>query len=739
MKRAPEGDRWRLHSINIRHFRGVAGERTVRFDGMSGLLHGKNGVGKSTVAQCLQWALYGRFPHSVLANVSLARFLTPVEGKKKAYCGEVVFQRGAERLVIRRDEAVGCFTLTSGSRCYRDEEAEAKRDELLGLDMDTFVRAVLLQQSRIRGLLLDEPRDRNKALDRLLGMDALEQLVPVVQSDNFADAARAWRSRMASDEQDFAAKETLLHQQRETAERLARDQGFKAKDFTRLGLQQAYAAVAERLALAATKYGVDIDALPPCDATAKAAVMHGRITKALQTIRLRSQLAQQLKPVQTRLMKISHLQETWAQALEARNHAAEPVAAWVKKYGEKEDVVAEKGRLQKDIKRRKKELTDADALFQLLHDAHAYTEHRDVETCPVCEQALPCGVSLTAALSKRIKTLTCKVLDELRNAVETQEQKLSALDAKLQDRADLDSTLARTQRFVHSAQHEATKELGFDPLKEPQVTKRIGDAIAKLERAEKTIKDGLETMEEELMVIQDLSQRLQSGLVPLIQKREEQAAHEAEWKKRQTAHEEESACAARMDRCAVQLDQIRTALLRAKDEIATESLDRAGPRAAELYRKLVRHPRFDTLRLATQRRKLKIDYAFEVSVDGASRTSLEARLALSDGQLTAAALGVFFALAESTAHGLDLLYVDDPTQNLDLPCKEAMAEVIAEIAQRKQVIVATHDDDFVGMLDDQGFNERAYVHHIPRWDGDPTYETTSPAARATRRGGATTG
>jgi AAA domain len=199
MKRAPKGDRWRLHAITICHFRGVAGEQTVHFDGMSGLLHGKNGVGKSTVAQCLQWTLYGRFPQGVLANASLPQFLAPVEGRKKAYCGEVVFQRGAERLVLRRDESEGSFTLTIGSRCYRKKEADAKRDELLGLDMDTFVRAVLLQQSRIRGLLLDEPRERNKALDRLLGMDALEQLMSVVQRDNFADAAHAWRSRIAAD------------------------------------------------------------------------------------------------------------------------------------------------------------------------------------------------------------------------------------------------------------------------------------------------------------------------------------------------------------------------------------------------------------------------------------------------------------------------------------------------------------------------------------------------------------
>ena len=101
---------------------------------------------------------------------------------------------------------------------------------------------------------------------------------------------------------------------------------------------------------------------------------------------------------------------------------------------------------------------------------------------------------------------------------------------------------------------------------------------------------------------------------------------------------------------------------------------------------------------------------------------------LSDGQLTAAALGLFYALAESTAHGLDLLYVDDPTQNLDHSHKEAMAKVIADISTRKQVIVATQDEDFVSLLRDAGFEAAGITHHIESWDGRPSVTTTMGGA-----------
>jgi DNA repair exonuclease SbcCD ATPase subunit len=94
-------------------------------------------------------------------------------------------------------------------------------------------------------------------------------------------------------------------------------------------------------------------------------------------------------------------------------------------------------------------------------------------------------------------------------------------------------------------------------------------------------------------------------------------------------------------------------------------------------------------------------------------------LVLSDGQITATAVGVFVGLAESAAHGLDLLFIDDPTQNLDLPCKEAVAKLMVEMAGRKQIIVSTHDEDFVSYLKEYGFYKNASVFHIESWNGNP--------------------
>jgi len=66
-----------------------------------------------------------------------------------------------------------------------------------------------------------------------------------------------------------------------------------------------------------------------------------------------------------------------------------------------------------------------------------------------------------------------------------------------------------------------------------------------------------------------------------------------------------------------------------------------------------------------------------------------------------------------------MLFIDDPTQNLDQGAKEAMAKLMVEIAGRKQIVISTHDEEFVSYLREYGFDKKASVFHIESWNGNP--------------------
>ena len=325
--------RWRLASVKIRCFRGVADEHTYEFEGRSGLLHGNNGVGKSTVAQSIQWTLYGKFPSEVLSNVAHKTFLAPVSAKKADWFGQVTLQSGKETLVITRGQGTTGFSLELGGKTFTGDEAEEERDKLLGLDMAGFVRTVLLQQSRIRGLLLDSPKERNAALDRLLGMDDIEQILSRLKPREFTKAAEARRAKIAEDERSHHSKEELLVQQRAEAQTQGRAHKFLNKDFSKAGLKNAYASVAAQLDALATTYEVELSPLSDCTAVELAEGISSQVVEALRTVRTESKLQTRLTPLTNSLARYATLGKSMSDAFAERVRVETLKTTWATDHG----------------------------------------------------------------------------------------------------------------------------------------------------------------------------------------------------------------------------------------------------------------------------------------------------------------------------------------------------------------------------------------------------------------------
>jgi DNA repair exonuclease SbcCD ATPase subunit len=717
--------KWRLQSVRIRGFRGIAHEQFLEFGGKSALLKGNNGVGKSTVALALQWTLFGKFPENVLQNVSLDRFLLPVSAATKGQVSscEVVFAQGREKLVVARDGK--SFSVTVGSERLSDARAEARRDQLLGLDMDTLVRAVLLQQTRVRGLLLDELKERNRAMDRLLGMDAVEELLEVLKTKPAADAANAWRQAVETEKRELEAQLKLLQGQLEDAERRARTAGFFNKDLNFVGLRNRYAQLGDDFEKLAREHGVTIEPLPPCDTAAKAEVVSRAFAKGLQSVRVGSDRQKRLQAAQNEIARLELLQSRWNTVMAARDDAAQQRARLAAEHGAHENLLERIALAEKRIVEERETLRSASSLRQLLADARRHIEGQAAPQCPVCEQS---ARDLDASLRKRIDVMSTETIRAIEAACKRTEQEVSSLRDIARRSTEAEKLAASQQESLDKLRQEIVAALGGAGIAENKIRVRLSESIDAAGKTVRGLSEGVAALEKALEALADNERTVRDGLVPVLVGREAVAAFELRNKKVEAQHAESLARGEEMAQLAAHLERVRAALLEAKEELASESLGRAGPRAQQLYRLLVKQPLFDTLDIRTIPRAKKVDYAFEVSSKGASSTAREARLVLSDGQLTATAMALFFGLAESTQHNLDMLYVDDPTQNLDLRAKEAMAKVVTEMSMRRQIILATQDEDFASFLEASGFAGAAVVHHFTGWNHDPSVKTTLPGA-----------
>lgn len=720
-------ERWRLASVTIDDFRGILGSQVYEFNGRPTIIWGNNGVGKSTVALALEWTLFGAFPSNAL-GAPKDSFMTPVGGEPKEWKGEVVFIRGKDRLVVCRDEGMNTFTVDGSGKKRSGENAIAFLEEELGLDMETFVRAVLLQQSKIRGLLLDDVKDRNKALDRLLGMDAAEVMLEAIRPKPFKDAAKAWREDIQATEARYESQATLLEKRFNDTQKEAREHKFLGKDLSGAGLALLYAELGSDLAKIAGKYGADAPQLLAVETVSVAKKVSAALAKSVNQIRLGAEVHKKLIPIEKRLASFEEATEQWMELIELRDEAQKEFDAIVKKHGDAKAIGMRRMALEKEFVRMQEQLRSAGELRALLEQARVYFEGDVVESCPVCEQGIAQPRKTLQNLRDRIDGLTTKSVRDIEKALgkaRAEHGDLCEMEKKLQI---AQTVLTDAQKEVESERKGIMKILDIDGLVEKRVATELSKAVAELTKQQSDLSKGAETLEKDLDTITDRDRDIRDGLVPFLEAREEVDAHEREWKKAKKRYGDAEKKANDLDDLATQVENIRKAVLAAKDEIASETLGKAGPRAQTLYKKLVQHPLFDRLDVKTARRANKVDYSFEVSSSVEGKSAREARLVLSDGQMTAAALALFFSLAESGQHGLDLLYVDDPTQNLDHARKEAMAKVVVELASRKQIVVSTQDEDFVVLLRDAGFEDGNVVHHIVEWDRRPTVSTTMPRA-----------
>lgn len=723
MNAVTRSSRWRLKSIKIRSFRGVANEQTYAFEGRPGLLHGNNGVGKSTAAQCVQWTLYGKFPSEVLSNTGQKSFLSPVSAKTEAWSGQVMLQSGDREMVIARDQATKAFTLELDGETFSGPEAEQERDRLLGLDMAGFVRTVLLQQSRIRGLLLDSPKDRNAALDRLLGMDDIENILLRLKPKDFTKAAATHREKILSDQNRHEAKEELLLAKRDEAQRQAREHKFLNKDFSNVGLKSAYASIAEMLRSLATKYEVDLDPLASCSSVKKSTEVSAAVALALRALRTESNLGLRATPINEATSKCTELKNSMVEALANRAEWQELRREWMETQGDEASFNSRRSSAEEALRDAHTALKRADELRQLLADAKLHLEDTPSDSCPLCEQPIGSAEKLISDISVRLDSLTSDEITELQARVESVGETLADIEEALEEYKEQEEGLQIAQDTIDEIRTEAIDALGGQGISEGKVCSRLDSALQDLQSQREDLARGVTAMEDALAKVEQEDRRIRDGLVPVLQARNALVQLEDEWKRTQESHAAVEAAAAKLESTGDELSRLRAALLDAKNELASNTLSQASPRANELYRRLVRHPVFDVLEITTSPKANKIDYSFEVSSAGKKGTAREARLVLSDGQVTATAIGLFFAFSDAETHNLDLLYVDDPTQNLDLPCKEAMAKVVMEIAQKRQVVVSTQDEDFVSFLEAEGFFDIAVVHHLQSWDGNPRVKT----------------
>jgi len=151
----------------------------------------------------------------------------------------------------------------------------------------------------------------------------------------------------------------------------------------------------------------------------------------------------------------------------------------------------------------------------------------------------------------------------------------------------------------------------------------------------------------------------------------------------------------KLEKLARGLEDIKQATSAEQKNLVSETLGKIESEINRYYSKLIGHTYYTNLGLSLETKRDRNIYW--IKARGAEHeTHVQTRF--SNAQLNITAIAIFISMSKHLSRNLDLVVLDDPTQSMDQPHKIALAKMLAEELNEKQLVLATQDHDFQEQL-----------------------------------------
>ncbi len=692
-----------LVKLKVNGFRGFVGEREFLFDHPVMLLLGENHRGKSSTLNAIEWCLFG--DDCVGSKTGIRerigweianRYATP-EGVSVT----VEFASTDGTYTVRRERSVGkgrgtrkvTVRLPDNSE-VQDTEAEWLISALFRSSFQDFMTTVYQHQEAIRAILTSEPRDRNDAIDRLLGLSSYREVLNGI--------AEAKLERMLKDmevkvegfrkarEQAVRTLDSLIRDEKEKAV----DGGIAEDEITEQGALRRASCIAGAVESLARQFGASDHKIAMPASFGDIAGFRAAISDCIDSLWAQA----------PDVLRQEALVKEQRELVGLRGDYEAAVAEEKKKQSDREDAVAKLGdeasleqatkAQQKAISRLDGQIREIHAKANLVREAIQYLKEPGADAeegkCPLCGTTVPDLLShlqqeWEANISEKVEQL-----DEERSRSQLELDSLQAHHSQL-------GKLQKKVELAHSARlalvNPIAKALGCqirdrdDPLtllcqRLSDIAKDIkstGNAIASKRSSISRIHDQLG----ELAIIDEiLIHDYKKTTVERIQQAREYTELE------DTLNE--------ASQFAEDITAIRSVLAEASREEADSKISAAGVALDKYFCSIAKHPAIPGLVMEVDggARGGLNTYSF-MSKDGTDPARI-----LSQGDLNCLALSLFLGLSEATGDSqrFAFLLFDDPTQSLGSDMKADLVEALRDIASHRKLIIATPDTEFSDLL-----------------------------------------
>jgi DNA repair exonuclease SbcCD ATPase subunit len=698
--------RLRLVRLRAEGFRGICDPLDIDFHQQTTVLSAPNGSGKTSILGAIEWALFGELQYQPKENATNDE-LVNIRHRTQVATVTVDLENDDGIVSITRSKKAGkraaeaIVQLPNGEE-YVGSEANTALFRLLGLTFEDFYRAVYLHQESIRGLLTDDPRVRNEALDRLFGVEKLRDMLKALSGST--KPVRDALDKLEKSKSTAVARLTgavgQVEEQRQRALDDAKKKGLSEADLTFDAITQLAQRVIGNLTTLAGATGATIKEQSEPEDIDGVDSYSRRVTEAIKVIRQTATNAAIAANTSKEIANVDGTLTTLHRVSDLLDGVGKSLTELQETYGGLNTLDEQKATAQAILEKFREAQEKLGISERIIQDTLTYLQaSTDENNCPACGQEIERD-ELIGRLQGHLSEEIRREMEAARTVQNEQQRRIGELDAAITKR---DRLLKDSQQYSEQVAEARTAARALLPIRvaDDQLLDALDAQKGKLFQQASTVDAERNKREDDIEAIQTMMGRLRE-----IARFLELDANYQEAASRLGNPDEDSSIAEQQIESLSRLESgIRTIAEVVTAEASTrarDAVDSAQVDIAKLYKELCNHPYFDSIKISVESQLLsgieRNNYFIRTYSSTDNRQTL-ASSRLSTAQMNCVALSVYLALAAQLQHNLGFVILDDPSQNLDTEHKQALVGILSRLAPQLQVLIGTQDselDELIG-------------------------------------------
>ncbi len=693
-----------LDSVEIEGFRGYLKPVKYDFGGKSALIFGSQGSGKSSALNAIEWGLFGKIAYFKSAESKSDIELVNSRAPSLECKVTITLKKGKSVIEVIRKKRTNSkengFSVKTDNGTKVGSEAEGFLFSELGFTLDGFCRSVYLHQESIRAIITDDPRERDEAIDRLLGLEKARDIIGSIPMSK----VKTVLGDLTNQKEKITAKLQGAIQQISAdvkkAESEAQKEGFQDDQLTSSQVSAMLKDLSQKTAKLATDCQLEV---PELSTELDTDSVSNSITK-VKTF---------LRQCRKRLIEITGVDELRTKQSELKQISGElkRIAAEeeTKKIG-MDSIKMEFGdlnKIEKSLENDLKQLADLnkkqetlDANVKLAKEALFFFEDPTLTMCPVCEQTVKRG-DVKKHLDEVVKSVKESKVNEIYENLKTVNDDIKVLSGKKEELQKLEQRLIDLKNDTN-AQKEKIRQIIVMDGDEREAGRLIVEALSSIQTKIDESSNAYEKRNGQAEEV-DLQVDKIKVINNVLLRREEYQAMDKRSKEEGEESKGISQAIHEVETFKGQLETLVSVLNEAQTSLASKGISETQDEIGRLYSRLDTHPYYNKLDISVTSKNVsgvqKNTYLIKASSTEEGRdTFVSSRF--STGQINCVALAMFLSLAKISKSSIGFIMLDDPSQSLDLEHSKGLSEILAEVSDERQIILATQDESLFNDLNE---------------------------------------